>query len=777
MQSLAEPTTRLRSRIPPAATPLVGRERELAAITQRLHEDSRLLTLTGPGGCGKTRLALEVAAHADRESLAQVMFIDLTPVPEALLVTPTIAAYLGVREIPNEPLIGAIQRTLHADDWVLVLDNFEHVLAAATVVADLLAGCPTLKIVATSREPLRLLWEREMPIAPLSLPDPGQSASVDGVVGSPAVALFLARAQAARPNFELTEENAAAIVALCSALDGLPLAIELAASWIRVLDPASLLAHLADRQGRLEARTRDAPPRHRTMWSAIAWSYDRLSAQEQAFCRRLAVFAGGCTLAAAQVVADLPEALDILSSLIEKSLILLAAQPGEPPRYRMLETVRAFALEQLAQHGELAEAQARHAAFFMNWLEALENDLFANRDLVAYIEVGREHDNLRAALRWCLDADAAETGLRLGAVVWMYWFGRSQFGEGRRWLEALLALPSAGAPTHARARVLAGLAALALRQVDMGTLQAAAAEALSIGQRLADARLTAQALTHLGQAAVGRGDAQGGAKLLAEACAVAAAAGEGFWEGTSLAELGRLAAANGDLDQAATQLEESRRRLAQIGHHWGLALSLLSLGVLKYHQRQWLAAERDAREALALFEALGDRGGVLGCLEVLAMVALGQKQLSATARLLGTIARQRELTGFQPWGATDAELAMAVQTVRGALDSSSLEQAWALGAATSVRETLEATMAVQPGPGRPADAGVEQLTPREREVVSLIAQGRTSREIAELLVISDKTADVHADHVRAKLGLRSRAEIAAWAVAHGLVASSRFSSR
>jgi len=447
--------------LPPQLTGLVGRERDVAVVAALLRrDDGRLLTLTGPPGVGKTRLSLAAAERLLDLFADGVFFVALAPVTDPDQVAPVIAGALGLREEGGRSVGESLRAHLRARHMLLVLDNFEHVATAAVLVVDLLTACPRLTVLVTSRAPLHVRGEQTFAVSPLALPDATHPPPADALTQYSAIELFLQRARAHAPDFELTVANAPAVAAICRHLDGLPLAIELAASRIALLPPQALLARLERRLSLLIAGAHDLPRRQRTLRAAIAWSYDLLAADERALFARLGIFVGGCTLEAAEAVCRAAcgaagdrrdTELDGLASLMDKSLLRMAAAGQGEPRFGMLETIREYALERLAARGDEEESRRRHAGYYLALAEAAEPELTGPTQGMWLERLEHEGDNLRAALRWTRESGEIETGLRLAGALWRFWYTRGYQREGRGWLEGLLALAATGpgAPSKA----------------------------------------------------------------------------------------------------------------------------------------------------------------------------------------------------------------------------------------------------------------------------------------------------------------------------------------
>jgi predicted ATPase/class 3 adenylate cyclase len=658
--------------LPAQATPLIGREKEIEAVKQRLlNPDVRLLTLTGPGGTGKTRLALQVAADALDDFEHGAFFVSLAPVIDPGLVISTIAQALGVKESAGQPLIETIKDYLRDKSLLLILDNFEQVISAASQVADLLSACPKVKALATSRAALRLYGEHEFPVPPLTLPDPQRLPPPEGLSQYEAVRLFIERALAVRPDFAVTNDNAPAVAEVCHRLDGLPLAIELAAARIRLLTPQAMLSRLERRLPLLTGGARDLPARQQTLRNAIAWSYDLLEPEEQTLFRRLSVFVGGFKLEAAEAVVGGPgvedqgtsgttqvfptpdpqsliPVVDVLGgvdSLVSKSLLKQEEVDGEP-RFTMLETIREYALEHLMESGESETVRRQHADYFLALAEQAEPELRRPRQVAWSNRLEQEHDNLLAALRWFVENLDAERGLLLGGKLASFWNRWGYWTEGREWLTKVLVLPGALSRTTARAKALQEAGSLAWSQGDYAAARTMYEESLTIYRELGNRPGIANALIGLGSVARAQGDLTAARALCEESLTISRDLGDRPGIARSLFNLGHTATIQGDPVASRAFYEESLSIYRELGDRVGIADSLTYIGLGIYFQGDYAAARTLFEEGLEIRRKLGNREDIAWSLAYLGEVAHDQCDFVVARPLF-----EESLAIFQEFGA------------------------------------------------------------------------------------------------------------------------------
>ena len=765
----------------------------MAAIADRLrHGRVRLLTLIGPAGVGKTRLGLAVAADLREHYPDGVFVVPLADLRDPDLVTSAIAQALGLPEGGPLPWEDALRRSLRDKAPLLVLDNFEQVAVAAPVVARLLAGSRGLTVVATSRASLRVHGEQVYPVPPLATPNPARLLPLRDLEESPAVALFLQRAQAVAPAFQLTPGNAPAVVAIVGRLDGLPLAIELAAARVALLTPPALLTRL-EGAGRFEVLTggpRDHPARQRALRDAIAWSYDLLTPTEQAAFRLLAIFVGGATLEALRGVAgdgaigasagraSWEDALAVVGGLVDQSLVR-SGMAGDEMRFDMLESLRAYGLERLAASGEADAARARHAAYYAALAEEAESALTGPTQGVWLALLDREYGNLRAALEWAGETNAPALGLRLATALWRFWATRGYLSEGRVWIERFLPpkgeAGDAGEDAPLRADALAGAGVLALALGDHERAAALHERSLALYRARGEDGGAAFALNNLGLVARAAGDDARAVRLFDESLAVRRSLGDPRAVAYSLNNLAAVALDRGDPARATSLAEESLALARGAGNAWGVARTLATLGGAA---RAWGDVGRAAAlhaESLGLFRDVGDAAGVASSLEALAALAGARGQAEEAARLYGMADAWHEASGRPALPADGAGHDRDVAVVRATLGASRFAAIRAEGRALPLDQAVpwvDAGAAPAPAPPlgpTPRRSQDGPLSPRELDVLRLVAAGLSNKRIGKALYISEGTVKFHIASIFAKLGADTRAQAVALATRRGLI--------
>jgi predicted ATPase/serine/threonine protein kinase len=724
--------------IPVPRTGFVGREKEVAAAKELLlRQDVRLVTVTGPGGIGKTRLAVEVASGLIERFPGGVHFVPLSPLSDPGLIASVIVQTLGIREAGSQSPLEILKENLQ-HSWrapmLLLLDNFEHLVQAAPTVAELLVMGPHLKILVTSRAALHVYGEHEFPVPPLALPDPRSMPPVEFLSQYPAVALFVQRAVAAKPDFELNRENAPAVTEICTRLDGLPLAIELAAARVKVLSPSSMLSRLASRLQLLTGGARDLPQRQQTLRAAMDWSHALLSAAEQKLFRRLSVFVGGCNLEGVEAVCDTKSDLDFdlldgMASMVDKSLAQQAEQANGESRFVMLETIREYALEKLEASGEEALTKRAHAAYCLVLAEEEPTEQSGPEGAEWPGRFALEHDNFRAGLEWLTETGDAEWGLRLGAALFRFWETREYLAEGRVRLGKLLKLAGAEAPTKARARALFAAGVLAGEQGDYVSADTLIRESLDIARQLRDKKGVAVSLNALAVFARDRGDVAVAQSLLEESLVLWTELGDLKAVARSLSNLANVAKLQGDYDRvralyaeclsifrglgdqtgvawslnyqgdvardqgdsaaARTLYEQGLAIFRELGDRWGIAGTLADLGSLAREQRNYSGAHSLYRESIKIFQELEHKRGIARLLECFACSAAAQLEAERSLRLAGAAAALRQSIGAPLTPAEQAKLESTLDPARQVLTNTAGTTAWLEGWAMPVEKAIE----------------------------------------------------------------------------------------
>jgi predicted ATPase/class 3 adenylate cyclase len=674
--------------LPTRLTRFIGRAPEIMAVEDLL-ENTRLLTLTGPGGTGKTRLSLQVASELLPRFQDGAFFVDLSPITDPSLVPTSIADAVGAKEEPGRSVADTLKDHLRDKELLLVLDNFEQVTQAADVVLLLLNSAPRLKILVTSRIVLHLSGEQEYPVLPLALPDPDHLPDLDTLSQFEAVALFIDRARAVKPDFEVTNENAPAVAEICARLDGLPLAIELAAVRVKLLSPQSMVARLAQRLPLLTGGARDLPERQRTLRGAIEWSHDLLDEPKRQLFARLAVFMGGCTLEAAEAVcgADL-DVLDALASLVDESLLRRTETPDGEVRFGMLETIREFAAERLAQSGEEEDLGQRHAEWMMAFAEEAEPHLIGEDQVLWLGRAEQEHDNARTALQWALDHDRGETGIRIAASLWRFWQQRGHLRAGRKWLDDLLALPSAAARTAARGKALGAAGSLAYWLNDKDATEARYRESVDIFREVGDRGGLADALYNLAFIPMLKRDLEEAQALFDQAGVEAEAVGNRLLLAHAKSFRAYADLMRGNPAAAVEPLKESAAIIRELGHKFDLADNLGSLAGAYHMSGDFEAAHAAYRESMELFREANNPTGMNMLLHWIAAMAADEGQFRRAVRLEAAYETTREEIG----GGAPPELMTIVrdplEPARKALGAEEFEEALEEGRALGLEKAV-----------------------------------------------------------------------------------------
>ncbi|MGI8827271.1 MAG: ATP-binding protein [Chloroflexota bacterium] len=718
--------------LPQQLTAFIGREREVPAVADMVRRDEvRLLTLLGPAGTGKTRLALRVGAELRGDFRDGVFFVSLAPIRDPAFLASAVAEALGVQETGNRSMLDVVKEFLRDKQMVLVLDNFEQIVEGAGVVADILRACPGIRAIVTSREVLRVSGEHTFAVPPLEVPNTENLPRIEILLRHDAVALFVERAQAVKADFSLGEQNASAVAKICARLDGLPLAIELAATRIRLFTPQALLGRLSNRLQILVGGGRELPDRQQTLRGTIDWSYDLLAPVEQTLFARLSVFSGGCGLEAAEVVCrdDVGSQLDILdgiASLVEKSLLRQTEGTEGEPRFTMLETIREYGLERLAQAKDLDRVRRAHALYVLELVELAEPKLFGPEQVSWLNRLEDELDNIRAALEWAKECRETEVGLRVAGSLWRFWRARGHVNEGRRWLDAFVdraraeGIPdSTGSGLHDYTQALLWAASLAIDQGEYDSAQSDAEEALESQQRICDkggialalnvlgilahyrsehsraATLYGEGLAHfreiesdwgialslnnLGALEIERGNSERAASYYEESLAIERERGDSWKVALLLNNLGDVAAEAGSHDEAQILNGEALRLHRELGYAAGIAESLTCLANAAAAQGGLQKAVNKYQESFSLHQRLGDKWGLTVCMEGLAAIAGRTGRCQSAARLYAAASALRDVIGHPISPKDRRGYDEGLNVLRSALGADAFEDAWNSG--------------------------------------------------------------------------------------------------
>ena len=812
--------------LPTQLSSFIGRERAMAELKSLL-STTRLLTLTGAGGSGKTRLALQVATTLLAEFEYGVWWVELASLTDPVLVPQQVASSLGLSEQPGRSLMDTLTGALQPRKPLLVLDNCEHLIAAcAHLVETLLRSCPGLHILTTSREAFNIPGETIWLVPSLGVPDAYHLPPIEGLVKYESVQLFIERATSVLPAFRLTQENAQALVQVCHRLDGLPLAIELAAARVKVLSLEQIATRLDHSYRLLAGGSRTALPRQQTLQATIEWSYHLLPEKERILFRRLSVFLGSFALEAAEAVCagnglEQDEVLDLLSHLVDKSLVAVTQRSGEA-RYRLLETIRQYAQEKLHEFGEAAPMRRNHRDWYARLAEQAKAETLEARQGSWFERLEAEHENLRVALGWSLDQQEAETAARIGAGIFRFWLLRGYISEGRLWMER--ALSGFSEKNAVRAKALNVAVVLTIQQDDYKRAKTLAEESLDLCRELADRKETGYALNTLGWLAHNEGDYAGAVTFFEESLALFRELGQKHDIALVLSSLGLTVLSLGEYERAAALCEESLAISRERGDPSSIASVLTNLGIITLARGDVERAKELCEESLARRKTLVDKGGCAHTLTILGRIALiqgdderatacykesltlrletGEKEGIATAleglaavagmqgqpvravRLYGSAQSLRTMLGAPLTPIDRSSYEQTVAAVRVLLDEPTFLNAWTEGQAMPLVEAIAEAAQVKvrehitpstvPAPQdtpstSPFRGNPFGLTDREIEVLRLVTQGLTTLQIAERLIISPRTADAHLRSIYSKLGVTSRSAATRSAIEHKLV--------
>ena len=778
-------STNSNGNLPRPLTTFIGRERDLDAVMDLLaHDDVRLVTLTGPGGIGKTHLAVTVAEQPDAFPDG-AWFVPLATNNDPGLVPSTIARAIGVA--PRRGQVSTPHLAAHLGDAnaLLILDNFEQVIDAATAVAELLSLCQNLKVLVTSRSILRVSGEHVFSLPSLDLPNIDEHLDLDTARSIESVRLFVERAQASSAHFDLTTGNVRTIAEICRRLDGLPLAIELAAARMNVFSADDLLRRLDSRLPLLTEGARDRPPRLQSLHASIAWSYDLLPQREQALFRHLAVLAGPWNLEIAEALvreindADVPSALDGMTSLIEQNLVRQFVAPDGESRYVMLHTIREYALLQLNRHGEVGRVRDAHAAAFLGVATEGEAYMFRSVDPAWLDWLESNLQNFRNALAWTFSmsgTSATERGVRLAGALWLFWYYHGHLTEGREWLERALGAGK-DVPDHARTKVLLGLGTIMHYLGEKHCARALLSEGLELSRRLGDRGMTAFIMTACGNLAEDEGSYEEAAEHFGGANLLFSEIGDDVNVAVTLYHLGVVAFGQSDLERSLAQCQEGLALAREASDPWTTAACLAYLGLVWHARKEPAKAAAALGEALTIYRRIDSPERLAEVLSRIAILAQAHGDPATALRLFSAAGTLSDRIGVHQELPERETYAQALSTIRLALTPDDYTRLRLDGHLLSLDEAVAEAESVLHDATSPVPTSLDiatvrpaapVLSPREREVLRLLVLGKTDQQIADQLFISRRTAATHVSNIYGKLGVSSRAEAAAYAVRHGM---------
>jgi predicted ATPase/DNA-binding CsgD family transcriptional regulator len=794
----------------------VGRQPEIDSLRAMLGSGKRLITLTGPGGIGKTRLAMETMLHAARDFADNVFFVPLDALSQSEQVYSKMANILGVSESGNRAVVEDLSAALAEKQTLVCMDNWEHVLDAAPQLANLLSNCPHLHVLATSREALRLSGEQVFPVHPLYLPEAGSDQQ------SPAIQLFVERARAVSPDFQLDESNRAVITEICSLLDGLPLAIELSAALLRMFSPQALLSRFRASPG-LEGRPairllsggpRDLPIRQQTLRATIAWSYNLLTPSEQRLFRWLAVFSGGADLEAIEAMfqkqnIDSESPFEILLSLEDKNLLRVVKGDGEP-RFRMLRTIQEYAWEQLEASGELPFVRQKHADYYLNLVQRAAQELGGSQRGVWLTRLDQENDNIRSVLSWTLDQNQLDVAYELGGVLWRFWAVRGQVKEGAQWINSILSKGGEVSPSL-RANVLHGGGGLAVMRNDYETAKMFFSESLALREALADKAGMVGTHHNLGHIAINQKNYEVALFHIHECLKLDRELGDSSGVASDLYSIGWMLCRKGIFDEAQKQIEEGLVLSRKRGDQWQIALAEGLLGDIAYGLKEYETARQHLLRSKDLFAETGDLGqlhdvehrlglvevkkqnfqqaetlfanslhykhasldqvGVAAVLEGFAYLASERFAVRKAARLLSAAEAIRNTLGTPLTATEERDRKHYLAVVRNQLNDKTFQSEKKAGTHLNLKEAVQYAMepiVAEKNENRSKNTSTAGLSARELDVLRLVAQGLSDAQVAERLVLSPRTVNAHLTSIYNKLGVNSRSAATRYAVEHGL---------